>query len=247
MARHHRQRNGTGIPTRQAYSAAMKTSLTPEHKALIFVGCVGLLGTGVRLRRAFAPAAQALSSPALPRLAPGTPQPDLERQIAAADSAAADTGGNGRPRPRRRGPTVTRGARGRVARMAPDSSRLIQPQPLQPFAARPARGADDIAHIAGKLDVDGASAAQLDSLPGVGPALANRIVAERAVHGPFQSMAGLMRVSGVGPAIARRLDSLVTFSGVVRPLNAAPESTFVRRGRKSPAPSRPRSPPFAVS
>lgn len=225
----------------------MKTSLTPEHKALIFVAFVGVLGAGVRTIRALRPDAGALARSGLPRLAPGTPQPDLERQIAAADSAAADTGANGRPRPRRRPTTVSRRGRIRIAGMATDSSRTVQPRPAQPVVAQPGRGADDIAHIAGKLDVDAASAAQLDSLPGVGPSLANRMVLDRAAHGPFGSMGGLMRVSGVGPALARRLDSLVTFSGVVRPVSAAAESTLVRRGRKPKVRRQPRPPPAQLS
>ncbi|MGH8163283.1 MAG: helix-hairpin-helix domain-containing protein [Rhodanobacteraceae bacterium] len=47
----------------------------------------------------------------------------------------------------------------------------------------------------GKLDVNTASSADLDNLPGVGPVLAGRIIAAR----PFQSADELQRVSGIGP------------------------------------------------
>jgi len=66
--------------------------------------------------------------------------------------------------------------------------------------ARPAR-ADD----ATPLDVNLASAAELERLPGVGPALAARIVDVRAREGPFGSVDDLRRVRGVGGATLERL------------------------------------------
>lgn len=48
------------------------------------------------------------------------------------------------------------------------------------------------------VDVDRAEAAELALLPGVGPALAARIVADRRERGPFGSVAALDRVKGVG-------------------------------------------------
>jgi len=70
------------------------------------------------------------------------------------------------------------------------------------------------------IDVDVADARALEALPGVGPALARRIVADREARGAFGSLAGLERVRGVGPALARRVASHVTFSGVSRPSGA---------------------------
>src|SRR6267143_6399725 len=66
--------------------------------------------------------------------------------------------------------------------------------------ARPAR-ADD----ATPLDINLASAAELERLPGVGPALAARIVDVRAREGPFGSVDDLRRVRGVGVATLDRL------------------------------------------
>jgi competence ComEA-like helix-hairpin-helix protein len=62
-------------------------------------------------------------------------------------------------------------------------------------------------------DVNAATAAELERLPRVGPALAARIVAWRGRHGPFATIESLQRVPGIGPATARRLAPLVTFSG----------------------------------
>ena len=55
------------------------------------------------------------------------------------------------------------------------------------------------------LDVNLASAAELERLPGVGPALAARIVDVRAREGPFGSVDDLRRVRGVGGATLERL------------------------------------------
>ena len=67
------------------------------------------------------------------------------------------------------------------------------------------------------VDVDIADAAALDRLPGIGPALAARIVADRDALGPFGSLPALERVKGIGPALAARLGPHVTFSLSPRP------------------------------
>lgn len=57
----------------------------------------------------------------------------------------------------------------------------------------------------GSIDVDRASAGDWERLPGIGPALASRIVADRAQRGPFRSPEGLLRVRGIGPKTLSRL------------------------------------------
>ena len=56
-----------------------------------------------------------------------------------------------------------------------------------------------------KLDVDTATAAELEALPGIGPSLAARIVEAR----PFTSVDDLQRVRGIGPKTVERLAPLV--------------------------------------
>jgi competence protein ComEA len=51
------------------------------------------------------------------------------------------------------------------------------------------------------LDLNTASAADLDALPGVGPALAQRIIDYRKMHGPFKNIDDLINVSGIGPKL----------------------------------------------
>ena len=50
-----------------------------------------------------------------------------------------------------------------------------------------------------------ASAADLQRLPGIGPALAGRIVAYREAHGPFRSPAEIVEVKGIGEKTFEKL------------------------------------------
>jgi DNA uptake protein and related DNA-binding proteins len=68
----------------------------------------------------------------------------------------------------------------------------------------------------GKIDLDVASEAEIESLRGIGPSMAKRIVADRDSLGPFGSLKGLERVRGIGPKLAAKIDSSVTFSLVPR-------------------------------
>ena len=62
----------------------------------------------------------------------------------------------------------------------------------------------------GRININTADAAALDTLPGVGPVLAARIVTYRDEHGPFTSVDGLDAVSGVGPSVLSGLGDLAT-------------------------------------
>lgn len=50
----------------------------------------------------------------------------------------------------------------------------------------------------GKLNINTASAEALDALPGIGPVLAQRIIAYREEKGPFSSISELTQVEGIG-------------------------------------------------
>jgi len=55
------------------------------------------------------------------------------------------------------------------------------------------------------VDLNRASIQELESLPGIGPALARRVAESREKEGPFASPQDLLRVKGIGPAKLARL------------------------------------------
>lgn len=59
--------------------------------------------------------------------------------------------------------------------------------------------------------INSASSEELQQLPGVGPALAQRILDFRAQHGPFRGPADLDAVSGIGPAILSKIEPMVSY------------------------------------
>lgn len=158
-----------------------------ERHALLFLTAVVLLGAGTRVYRVRHTA---------------VPSADLDRQIGAVESSA------GRVRTGGRGPS----SRGRGRRLKADSAGGAgESRPsvggAEPYAVRPTV----------RVDLDAALASDVERLPGVGPAIAKRIVADRAANGAFGCLAALDTVKGIGPAMLRKLDSLVTFSGPPRP------------------------------
>ena len=88
------------------------------------------------------------------------------------------------------------------------------------------------------IDVNAATAEQLEALPRVGPALAKRIIDDRNANGPFGSLEDLQRVKGIGPAMAKVLAPRVTFSTSRRPTDAATYRPLVHPLVRPSAPPR---------
>jgi competence protein ComEA len=66
------------------------------------------------------------------------------------------------------------------------------------------------AAAAGPLNLNTATAAQFEALPGIGPVLAQHIVEYRTKHGPFRSVDELRQVEGLGGARFNQIKPLVT-------------------------------------
>jgi comEA protein len=77
--------------------------------------------------------------------------------------------------------------------------------PLEAAAARSSG-----ARVASTLDLNTATQVELESLPGIGPALASRIIAHRQKNGAFSSVDDLDKVRGIGPAILERIRPYVS-------------------------------------
>ncbi|QUC01476.1 helix-hairpin-helix domain-containing protein [Cellulosimicrobium cellulans] len=82
---------------------------------------------------------------------------------------------------------------------------VAAPPPASPWAASTGGGGAGGAVV----DLNAADAAALDTLPGIGPVLAERIVAWRDENGPFTAVDELGEVSGIGPAVLEDVRDLV--------------------------------------
>jgi len=162
-----------------------------ERQALLFLAAVAVIGGGARVVSTRALARDLAGAEQGPALDTDLATRALEAQMAAVDSARRAKG-TGRGRIAKATKARTASSRRRT-RSTLDSARL--PDLVSP------------------IDVNAASAAELERLPRIGPALAARIVAWREKHGPFESLESLRHVRGIGPATARVLAPLVTFSG----------------------------------
>ncbi|MDG0793156.1 helix-hairpin-helix domain-containing protein [Cohnella ginsengisoli] len=67
----------------------------------------------------------------------------------------------------------------------------------------------DAAEKDGRLDINAASAADLDALPGIGPSKAEAIVQYRDAHGRFESPEALTDVKGIGDKLLAKLLPLI--------------------------------------
>ena len=94
-----------------------------------------------------------------------------------------------------------------------DGERVYVPRvgDVAPIVVSGGTGGSAAGHTAsGPVNLNTATADDLDTLPGVGPATAASILAYRDQHGPFTSVDGLGDVRGIGPAKLDALRGLVT-------------------------------------
>jgi competence protein ComEA len=89
-----------------------------------------------------------------------------------------------------------------------DGEQVLVPARL-PVAVAASQGAAVPGVPQGPIQLSSATAEQLDALPGIGPATAQKILDYRAEHGAFRSVEELDDVPGIGPARIEQLRGLV--------------------------------------
>ena len=85
-----------------------------------------------------------------------------------------------------------------LAAKVTDGQRIYLPKPGEPASASNPVGSGSSA--AGPLDLNTATAVQLDALPGIGPTTAAAVVAYRDKHGAFRSLDDLRQIKGLSAA-----------------------------------------------
>ena len=98
-----------------------------------------------------------------------------------------------------------------LARVLTDGEQIIVP------TIQTEGGSDDTPSTAaspgtatGKVNINTADAATLDTLPGIGASTAAKIVADREANGPFKTIEDLKRVSGIGDKKFTQLEGCIT-------------------------------------
>ena len=97
-----------------------------------------------------------------------------------------------------------------LARFVSDGEQIVVPLVGEPPVAAPGGGASAGAVVPGKVNINTADAAALETLPRVGPAMAERILAWRDENGRFSAIEDLMSVTGIGEKTFDGLKDLVT-------------------------------------
>ncbi len=92
-----------------------------------------------------------------------------------------------------------------LARPVSDGEQLVVPRVGEASVSASTSGAEG-----GRVNLNTADAAALDTLPRVGPAIAARIVEWREANGRFSSVEDLLTVPGIGPKMLEALRDLVT-------------------------------------
>lgn len=87
----------------------------------------------------------------------------------------------------------------------PTQSRIERPEGRAERASSTRYAAQSPAVPSGPIRLNSATAQELEALPGIGPALAQRIVEYRNVHGGFRTVQELDNVKGIGPKLMQRL------------------------------------------
>jgi competence protein ComEA len=101
-----------------------------------------------------------------------------------------------------------------LARTISDGEQIVVPRKGEPPPATAPAGSEGSGAGSGardgKININTADQAALESLPGIGPTLASRIIDHRTANGPFRSVEDLLEVSGIGKKTLENLRPHIT-------------------------------------
>jgi competence protein ComEA len=98
-----------------------------------------------------------------------------------------------------------------LAALLTDGQQVLVPGPAAPPGEGTAPGSTGGSTPTSTLvNVNSASAEELETLPGIGEVLAQAIISHREEHGPFAAVDDLEEVSGIGPVTLEEIRDLVT-------------------------------------
>lgn len=97
-----------------------------------------------------------------------------------------------------------------VAAEAPEAPEAPETPEAPEEPAAPEETETEPDGMASRVNLNTADAAALESLPGIGPALAQRIIDYRTANGPFQTTAEIQDVRGIGAGIYEKIKDSIT-------------------------------------
>lgn len=77
-------------------------------------------------------------------------------------------------------------------------------------SSQPASSVDEQPSSSQKININAAGIGELDSLPGIGPAYAQRIIDYRNANGGFKSIEDIQKVKGIGPKTFEKMKDKIT-------------------------------------
>lgn len=89
------------------------------------------------------------------------------------------------------------------------------------------------------IDVNSATGSDLEALPGIGPSLARRIIAERTRRGCFSTAAELLDVKGIGPVRLERISSHISLGSCAATLDDSTSQTYNASSKNGVSPGVP--------
>jgi competence protein ComEA len=96
-----------------------------------------------------------------------------------------------------------------------DQQQLYVPHIGETEAPPPVTGGEPAPSVGGgtpggKVNINAATVEELDTLPGIGPAIAQRIIDYRTANGPFKSIEEIKNVAGIGDATFEKIKDRIT-------------------------------------